>query len=149
MNFDIRLAVQADAAALSALILRTIRTTNAADYAAEEIAFACASFTAEKLAEKIAARDVFMLFSDGALAGTASYAAGILHSLFIDPSCQAKGFGALMLAHVERHALAQGADRLALSSSVSAKGFYEAFGFHVVEDEFSSGGTTHLMHKRL
>jgi GNAT superfamily N-acetyltransferase len=149
MNFDIRLAEQADAAALSALILRTIRTTNAADYAAEEIDFVCISFTAEKLAQKIGARDVFLLFADGALAGTASYAAGRLHSLFIDPSCQAKGFGALMLAHVERHALARRADQLELSSSISARGFYEARGFHFIKDEFSDGGMTHLMRKRL
>jgi GNAT superfamily N-acetyltransferase len=149
MNIDIRLAVQVDAGALSALILRTIRTTNAADYAVEEIDFVCVSFTVEKLAQKIAARDVFMLFADGALAGTASYATGRLHSLFIDPACQAKGLGALMLTHVERHALAQGADQLELSSSISAKGFYEASGFQFVEDEFSEGGMTHLMRKRL
>jgi putative acetyltransferase len=149
LNIDIRLAMQADAAALGSLIARTIRTTNAADYAAEAIEFACASFTVEKLVGKIATRDVFMLFADGALAGTASYATGRLHSLFIDPSRQAKGLGALLLAHVERHALAQGADRLALSSSISAKGFYEAFGFHFVEDEFTEGGMTHLMRKQL
>jgi GNAT superfamily N-acetyltransferase len=149
MNIDIRFALQADAAALSSLIVRTICMTNAADYALDEIDFVCASFTAEKLAQKIAARDVFMLFADGALAGTASYSESRLHSLFIDPGHQAKGLGALMLAHIERHAVAEGAGWLELSSSIAAKGFYEVFGFHFVEDEFSDGGMTHLMRKQL
>jgi putative acetyltransferase len=149
MKIEIRPAATGDAAALSALILRAIRTTNAADYTAEEIGFVCDSFTADRVAQKIASRHVFMLFADAALAGTASYAAGTIHSLFIDPGHQAKGFGALMLAHVERHARAQRARWLKLSSSVTAKGFYEAFGYSHVEDEFSNGGITHLMRKRL
>jgi GNAT superfamily N-acetyltransferase len=149
MQNVIRTATAADAAALSALILRTIRATNAADYSEDEINFACDSFSPDKVARKIAARDVFVAFSRGALAGTASYGDGRLHSLFVDPDYQGQGLGSLLLAHVERHALARGSVRLELLSSITAKRFYGAAGYVYVEDESSGGGTTHLMRKRL
>ena len=56
----IRRAVPADAVALSALILRTIRTSNAEDYPPDEIERVCASFTPGEVAKQIALRDVFL-----------------------------------------------------------------------------------------
>ena len=48
-----RMATVVDAQAISALIERTIRTTNAPDYEAEVIELICANFTSEKVARSM------------------------------------------------------------------------------------------------
>ncbi len=149
MRIDIRTATASDSAALSALILRTIRATNSADYLQDEIDFVCGSFSPDKMALKIAARDVFMAISAGALAGTASYAHGRLHSLFVDPAMQKSGIGRALLAFVENHARAAGDARLALSSSLTAQLFYEKQGYQLCGEEASEGSRTLLMQKDL
>lgn len=153
----IRLAVSADAGPLSALILRTIRTTNAQDYPAEEIERVCASFTPDAVTEKMAERDVFLCLADEAPVGTVSLGPATrppgstvkLHALFVAPEWQGLGLGARLVAHLEAHARDGGHRLLQVSSSITAKAFYGGLGYRALAFEPRPEGATYLMEKPL
>ena len=158
----IRLAVPADAEALSALILRTIRESNAGDYPPDEIERVCASFTPEEVAKQIAARDVFVSFAPGSSqaspVGTVSLGVkprlsggetAKLHVLFVAPEWQGRGLGLRLVAHLEAHALRQGHRLLQVSSSLTARQFYQRLGYRELAFEPRAEGSTYLMEKSL
>jgi hypothetical protein len=58
-NLEIRPAVPGDASAMSALIQRTVRLSNAPDYDQPTIDLICLNFARERVLEKMAERDVF------------------------------------------------------------------------------------------
>ena len=158
----IRLAVSADVEALSALILRTIRASNAGDYPPDEIERVCASFTPEEVAKQIAARDVFVSFAPGSSQeppiGTVSLGVkprpsggetAKLHVLFVAPEWQGRGLGLRLVAHLEAHALRQGHRLLQVSSSLTARQFYQRLGYRELAFEPRAEGSTYLMEKPL
>jgi len=144
-----RMATVADASAISALIVRTVRTTNAPDYEAKIIDLICANFTSEKVAGSMAKRDVFVCFMDDVLAGTISLGEDKLHSLFVEPKLQRRGIGARLVDHLERHAIGKGLSVLRLSSSITARAFYERLGYQLIKLEERPDGSTFLMRKVL
>jgi putative acetyltransferase len=148
-NMTMRMATVVDAQAISALIERTIRTTNAPDYEAEVIELICANFTSEKVARSMATRDVFVCFVDDTLAGTISLGGDKLHSLFVEPKLQRRGIGARLVDHLERHAIGKGLWVLRLSSSITARAFYERLGYQLIKFEERPDGSTFLMRKVL
>ena len=158
----IRLAVPADAEGLSALILRTIRTSNAQDYPPDEIERVCVSFTPEEVAKQIAARDVFVGFAQEAPedqpVGTVSLGvkplpsggeAAKLHVLFVAPEWQGRGLGVQLVTHLEAHALSLGHRLLRVSSSITARPFYQRLGYQELAFEPRPEGSTYLMEKIL
>jgi len=144
----VRAAYPDDAPALSALIQNTLRTTNAADYAPEVIEKICAHFTPEQVHQKLAAREVFAALADGTIAGTASFAGNRLLALYVAPSFQGQGVGACLVRHIETLAVARGLEELWLSSSLTARGFYERLGYHMQKlEDWGAGDVTWLMRK--
>ena len=57
--------------------------------------------------------------------------------------------GAQLVAHLEAHALRAGVKELRLSSSLTARGFYERLGYHTIRLEERVDGSTYLMRKTL
>ena len=162
----IRTALPDDAEALSALILRTIRTSNAADYPPEEIERICTNFTPDEVTAQIAARDVFISFAPGSPqeppeaqpVGTVSLGVkpqpsgeevAKLHVLFIAPEWQGRGLGLQLVAHLEAHALSRGHRLLRVSSSLTARPFYQRLGYRELAFEPRDEGSTYLMEKAL
>ncbi len=158
----IRRAVPADAVALSALILRTIRTSNAQDYPPDEIERVCASFTPGEVAKQIALRDVFLSrakeAADAPPVGTVSLGVkprpsggetAKLHVLFVAPEWQGRGVGQKLVAHLEAHALNQGHRLIQVSSSLTARQFYQRLGYRELRFEPREEGSTYLMEKPL
>ena len=145
----IRKAVATDAPALSVLIQRSIRTTNSRDYNPATIELICSSFTLEKVIEKMAERNVFAATCGNAIVGTISLGDGNLHSLFVEPGFQRQGIGASLVRHLERHAANAGLPVLRLSSSITARSFYERLGYVLHAFEERSHGSTYLMSKTL
>lgn len=148
-HLTIRPAILPDAPALSVLIQNTVRITNAPDYDAPTIELICANFTVVKVIEKMGERDVFAAEWEQSLAGTVSLGKGKLHSLFVDPSFQGRGIGKVLVHHLETHAVEVGLSVLRLSSSISAKPFYEKLGYRLISFEERPDGSTYSMSKRL
>lgn len=145
----IRTATSDDVPALSALMQRTVRLSNAPDYGVETAELIAAGYTPDKIARRLAERDVFVCQMDDRLVGTISFAEGKLRSLFIEPSAQRLGVGARLVAHLEAHARAAGVVELTLSSSLTGRGFYERLGYRMIRFEERADGSTFLMSKIL
>jgi hypothetical protein len=66
----IRPATQADVPAISALIQRTVRQSNASDYAAQVVELICANYAPDKVAQRLLERDVFVCLEGPRMVGT-------------------------------------------------------------------------------
>jgi putative acetyltransferase len=145
----IRPATPADVAALSALIRRTVRLSNACDYAAPVVELICANYAPDKVAQRLAERDVFVCLEGQRIVGTIGLESDKLRSLFVERGVQGKGVGARLVAHLEAHARQAGVTELHLSSSLTARGFYERLGYRMIRFDERPDGSTFLMSKML
>jgi N-acetylglutamate synthase-like GNAT family acetyltransferase len=142
-------ATKADASTIAALIQRTVRISNAADYDAVTIAAICNNFTPALVSEKMRTRDVFIARSGNNICGTISLGNGKLHSLFVDPDHQRSGIGRDLALYLEGHARNTGLTELHLSSSLTARSFYARLGYRDIRFEPRPDGSTWLMVKLL
>jgi putative acetyltransferase len=145
----IRPATPADVAALSALIRRTVRLSNACDYAAPVVELICANYAPDKVAQRLAERDVFVCLEGQRIVGTIGLESDKLRSLFVERGVQGKGVGARLVAHLEAHARQAGVTELHLSSSLTARGFSERLGYRMIRFDERPDGSTFLMSKML
>jgi hypothetical protein len=84
----IRDAMPDDAAAISALVQRTVRVSNAADYPAHAVELIFANFAADKIAERMTQRRTFVALTGGRIVGTIALGAGRLRTPFVEPELQ-------------------------------------------------------------
>jgi len=145
----IRAACLDDAAAISTLVQRTVRISNGKDYPANSIELIVANFAADKVGERMAERDVFVCQQDDRVVGTIALGGDRLRTLFVDPDLQHTGIGARLVDHLEAHARKAGVRELTLSSSLTARGFYERLGYRLIALEERDGVSTFLMGKLL
>jgi putative acetyltransferase len=145
----IRLAMPADVAALSDLIRRTVRLSNVSDYAAPVVELIAANNAPDKVAQRLAERDVFVCLDGDRIVGTIGLGGDKLRSLFVEPDLQGKGVGARLVAHLEEHARQTGVAELQLSASITARGFYERLGYRMIRFDARDDGSTFLMSKTL
>ncbi len=129
----IRRAREEDAEAVSALIRRTLRISNLADYGPEEIGRLCGIYGPEGVRERIASLAFYVLEENGAVLGCGAAGPGNgkdeirLTSVFVDPDFQGRGYGRRIMETLENEA--RGARSVRLSASLTAAGFYRALGF--------------------
>jgi N-acetylglutamate synthase-like GNAT family acetyltransferase len=145
----IRPATPADVAALSELIRRTVRRSNANDHAAPVVELIAANYAPDKVAQRLLERDVFVCLEGHRIVGTIGLESDRLRSLFVEPGLQGKGVGARLVAHLEAHARQAGVAELQLSSSITARGFYERLGYRLIRFDERHDGSTFLMSKML
>jgi putative acetyltransferase len=145
----IREASPEDVAAVSALVQRTVRLSNGRDYSAQAIDLIVANFAPDKVSQRMAERDVFVCQMGDRIVGTIALGGDRLRSLFVDPGLQQAGIGARLVAHLEAHARKVGVSELRLSSSLTARGFYERLGYRLIQPEEHDGVSTFLMAKTL
>ena len=145
----IRDATADDAAAISALVQRTAQISNRPDYTAEALAFIVANFAADKVAGRMRERHTFICLIEGRVVGTIALGGDRLRTLFVEPELQGSGVGARLVAHLEAHARTAGVAELKLSSSLTARGFYERLGYRMIMREEHDGVSTWLMAKAL
>ena len=148
-SMTIRPATSTDINVLSELMIHSIRETNFKDYSAEDLELTYQNFTPAKVEEKMQVRDMFVYEREGNIIGTISLEGDVLHSLFVMPSLQGEGLGKLLVQHVLSLAKTRGLEIVRLSSSITAKPFYERLGFSVVEFEERTFGSTWLMERSL
>ena len=145
----IRDATADDAPVISALVQYTVRVSNGRDYPPQAVELIVASFALAKVGQRLAERDVFVCEKSGRIVGTIALGADRPRSLFVDPELQQAGIGTRLVAHLEAHARKVGVRELKLSSSLTARGFYERLGYRLIRPEEHDGVSTFLMAKTL
>lgn len=145
----IRNATADDVQAISDLIRRTVRHSNAQDYPADVVELIAANFAPDKVAHRLTERDVFVCEAGSRIVGTIALGGDKLRSMFVEPDRQQGGIGARLVEHLEAHALKAGVKELQLSSSLTARGFYERLGYRMIRLEKRADGSTYLMTKAL
>ena len=128
----IRAATADDLPAISALVQHTVRISNGRDYPAQAVELIVADFAPAKVGQRMTERDVFVCQKGGRIVGTIALGADRLRSLFVDPELQRAGIGARLVSHLETHARKVGVSELKLSSSLTARGFYERLGYRLI-----------------
>src|SRR5260370_13130099 len=145
----IRPATPADVPALSELIRRTVRLSNAGDYAAPVVELISANHAPDEVGQRLVERDVFVCIDGCRIVGTIGLGGDKLRPLFVEPGLQGKGVGARLVAHLEAHARKAGVAELHLSSSITARGFYERLGYRLIRFDEREDGSTFLLSKML
>lgn len=146
MTIRIRTAAPGDAAAISAVIVETLRVSNARDDPPAVIERVAAAFAPDRVAAMSAERQTLVAAEDGgAVVGTAALEGSAVRSVFVRPGWQGRGIGAALMAEVARRAVAAGVPELALRSSVTALGFYARLGFEAVRDQWDGEERTVVM----
>jgi N-acetylglutamate synthase-like GNAT family acetyltransferase len=138
-----------DVAAISALVQRTVRISNGRDYPPPAIDLIVANFAPDRVGQRMAERDVFVCQMGDRIVGTIALGGDRLRSLFVEPGLQQAGIGARLVAHLEAHARKAGVRELKLSSSLTARGFYERLGYRLIQPEEHDGVSTYLMARTL
>ena len=149
MECTIRPARQDDADEISAVILRTLRETNAKDYAREIIERVEHSFSPSAVLQLIDKRTVFVAAIGSRVVGTASLDGSVVRTVFVSPDVQARGIGKLLMAEIERTARARDIHTLVVPSSLSAETFYVQLGFRAVRDSYYGEERTIIMERSL
>ena len=149
MECTIRPAHEDDADEISAVIIRTLRETNAKDYTREIIERIEHGFSPNAVLELIGKRTVFVAAIGSRVVGTASLDGNVVRTVFVSPDVQARGIGKLLMAEVERTACERNIPTLAVPSSISAETFYGQLGFRVVRDSYYGEERTIIMERSL
>lgn len=133
----LRAAVPDDLPILWALRTRAVAQGCAAHYAAPVLAAWLAAPAPESLPLLLAAGGGMAAMEGGRILGYAvlDAASGEVDAVFVEPAEHGRGIGALLLAALERMALAAGRERLFLSASLNAVPFYRHGGFQAIREE--------------
>lgn len=143
--YCIRPARAADAMAISAVIVATLRETNRHDYTPEIIARVEHSFTPDAIATLLDKRNVFVAEDDGRIIGTASLDGSVVRTVFVAPDIQGCGVGRSLMAAVTDEAKRRSTKILTVPSSVTAEAFYQRLGFISVRDAWHGDERTIIM----
>lgn len=149
MDCLIREAVNADAEAISRVVIAALRESNAVDYSPEIIADVQRSFSADAILQLLAQRKVFVATFDSVIVATASLDQDVVRSVFVDPRYQGQRIGKALMGLIQITAIDRGVKLLRVPSSITAEGFYSSLGFRTVRDEFHGAERTIIMDKRL
>ncbi|KAF1067566.1 MAG: putative N-acetyltransferase YafP [Pseudomonas citronellolis] len=149
MPLTLRRATADDAPAISAVILRSLRQSNARDYPPAVIERVERNFDAEAVQALIARREVFVALEAEQLVGTASLDGAVVRSVFVDPDWQGRGIGAQLMAAVEARAREAGIERLKVPASLTAQAFYARQGYRVVREVVEGEERTIVMERAL
>lgn len=145
----VRAATVDDAPAVSRVILKALRQSNAKDYSPEVIERVEASFSPSALVKLFQQREVFVALHEQQIVGTASLDGRAVRTMFVTPDVQRQGIGRRLMETVEAAARRAGIDVLAVPSSVTAEQFYANLGYKAVRDSFHGEERTVIMERLL
>ncbi|MBS7600889.1 GNAT family N-acetyltransferase [Pseudomonas sp. RC2C2] len=149
MDCLIRTATNADAPAISRLIIGTLRGSNAQNYSSEIIAQVEQSFSPQAIVLLLTQRQVLVATLESDIVATASLDQDIIRSVFVEPAHQGKGIGRQLMTSIQSIAIAAGLDQLRVPSSITAEGFYASLGFTKNRDALHGSERTIIMSKPL
>ncbi|MET7422693.1 GNAT family N-acetyltransferase [Dactylosporangium sp. NPDC005555] len=137
-----------DAPVVAEMIRRCLREVNSRDYSADIIDRMCAHFTAERIVELAAEREMFVASQDGVV-GTVARDGNKVYTMFVLPETAGTGVGRLLMGHIETLAAADGHEFMETGSSISAHGFYQRLGYTDVRTTDTDFGLNYILRKPL
>ena len=136
MKITVRRFVEADAAAVSALITKTLRITNSKDYSPEHIEKDVAQFTPEKVITRAGWTHFYVFCDEERIVGCGAIGPywgreteSSLFNIFVLPEYQGKGVGKKIIETLEADEYALRAKRIEIPASITACAFYQKMGY--------------------
>lgn len=133
---DIRRFSEADAPAVAALIQRTLKISNAADYPPREIDKLVRQHTPEYIRERASWTHFYVACEDGGVVGCGAIGPNwgrsdesCLFTIFVDPDRQGRGVGRRVVETLESDEYCLRASRVHVNASITARGFYHKLGY--------------------
>ncbi|HND62191.1 MAG TPA: GNAT family N-acetyltransferase [Opitutaceae bacterium] len=133
----IRPAQTSDAPQIAELFHRTVREVNAAHYTPAQIqAWAGGKPEPEKWLARLLVKRTFVYERDGRVCGFVEFEeTGHIDALYVRAESQRQGVASQLLLRVETEAELLGLDRLFTEASITARPFFQARGFNVIEPQ--------------
>ena len=126
----------ADAAEVSALIIKTLRTTNSKDYSPEYIEKDVAQFTPEKVIERAGWTHFYIFCEEDKIVGCGAIGSywgseteSSLFNIFVLPEYQGRGVGRKIIETLESDEYALRAKRIEIPASITGCAFYRKMGY--------------------
>ena len=133
---DIRRFELEDASAVSELIRKTIRISNTKDYPAELMDKLIEIETAEHVIERASWTHFYVVVNDEQIVGCGAIGPywgkedeSSLFTIFVDPDCQKKGIGKLIIETLENDEYFLRARRIEIPASITGVPFYLKMGY--------------------
>ncbi len=137
MDKRIRRFRKGDEATLRTLFFDTIRNVNRRDYTEEQVrAWAPEDYDLEHWAHRMRELNPFVCEVDGEIAGYADLqSSGYVDHFFVSKNFQRKGVGTSLFERIEAEARAHQLKELSADVSITARPFFERFGFAVIKQQ--------------
>jgi len=134
---EIRKYQESDALDLWAIFYHTVRNVNLRDYSQAQIeAWAPDGFSSEIWQRKMNSLSPFVAEIDGKIVGYSDLQEhGLIDHFFCHHEHQGQGVGRQLMEHVLRMGELQGITRFYSEVSITARPFYERFGFNVIQEQ--------------
>ena len=147
-DLEICSATTVHAEGISAVILDSLRTTNAKDYAPDLIERIARNFSPIRIQALLTERDVIVALLGARVVGTASLDGDVVRTVFVAPDVQNRGVGRRLMDELVRRARARDVVKLSVPSSITAELFYAKLGFAAVRDSYHGAERTIIMERR-
>ena len=123
-----------DAVKVARLHRNTIRYVNSKDYPPKQIKVWAGRTSAKRFRDSMNIFYRFVAIDNGKIVGYGDFTLkGELAGLYIHKDYQGKGVGYLLLKKIEESARQKGLEKLFLSSTITAKNFYQKHGYKVIK----------------
>ena len=136
MSYTVRKFVNSDADEVSALIIRTLRTTNIKDYSEEFIENDVKNFTPEGVLQRASWTHFYVICDGDTIVGCGAIGPywgkedeSSLFNIFVLPECQGKGVGRKIIETLELDEFFLRAKRVEIPASITACDFYRKLGY--------------------
>ena len=135
-GMEIRRMTEADAQAVSDLIVRTLRVSNAKDYPAEMLEGIVRQMQPRDILERASWTHFYVAEENGGIAGCGaigpywgSEEESSLFTIFVAPECQGRGIGRKIVETLEADPFALRARRIEIPASITGLAFYQKLGY--------------------
>ena len=136
MSYTVRKFVNSDADEVSALIIRTLRTTNIKDYSEEFIENDVKNFTPEGVLQRASWTHFYVICDGDTIVGCGAIGPywgkedeSSLFNIFVLPEYQGKGVGRKIIETLEQDEFFLRAKRVEIPASITACDFYRKLGY--------------------
>ena len=134
--FNTRRFQAGDAEKVSALIVHTLKTTNAKDYSAEYIERIAKKFSPFSVIERAEQTHLYVICQGESIVGCGAIGPHFdradecgLFNIFVLPECQGQGIGKMIMEALEHDDLYSNAKRIEIAASITACEFYRKLGY--------------------